>query len=399
VIGLSAKRVVKKSTVRKAATSSHVVKKRVVKKSTARKRATNKRVVKKSAVRNSATNKRVAKNSAAEKNATNGGEAQKSAANEPMTKSTTNEPSTNGELLIASHRDGFRFGYTRIVSERDAAHAGVDFGIHVFRRGERLDQALAKECVWVLLQGEACVALDGEEHVIRRDTLFDEAPTALHVGPNTRVWMRAQSDRVEWAFVAVTNPRNFSPRLFVPHDLEPEYRGLGLAQGTCLRNVRLIFDRENRPESNLVVGEVINYPGRWSSYPPHHHAQPEIYHYRFNKPQGYGHGEVGEQVFKVHDFDTLRIPGMNDHAQVAAPGYAMYYLWIVRHLDDQPYEGFEFTSDHEWVLDAEARVWEPSDVPHASGEDDRPQALDGSGRRPWIRRLRGSGGADSEGSK
>jgi len=188
----------------------------------------------------------------------------------------------------------------------------------------------------------------------------------------------------------VTNDNDFEPQLFLPHDVEPEYRGLGLAQGACLRNVRQIFDRRIRAESKLVLGEVINYPGRWSSYPPHHHEQPEIYHYRFNQPQGYGHGEVGDDVFKVRAFDTLLIPGMNDHAQVAAPGYAMYYLWIVRHLEGKPYEGFEFAPEHEWVLDAKSGVWEPSDVPYSSREADGTQAI--GGRRPWTR------GTDDNGS-
>ncbi len=288
---------------------------------------------------------------------------------------------TKTQQLITSHRGGFRPGYNRILSEKDGSlEAGMDFGIHVFRAGERLEQALHKECVWVLLHGRATVAWGDEEHVVRRDTLFDEGPTALHVGPNTRIRLRAESDLVEWAFIAVTNENEFAPRLFLPHDVEPEYRGLGLAQGTCLRNVRQIFDRGLRPESNLVLGEVINYPGRWSSYPPHHHAQPEIYHYRFNQPKGYGHGEVGDDVFKVQQFDTLLIPGMHDHAQVAAPGYAMYYLWIVRHLADNPYEGFEFTPDHEWVLDAKSGVWEPQDVPYTSREADGSDV-----RRPWTR--------------
>ena len=122
--------------------------------------------------------------------------------------------------------------------------------------------------------------------------------------------------------------------------------------------MRLVFDRRTRPESKLVLGEVLNYPGRWSSYPPHHHAQPEIYHYRFTLPQGYGHAELGERVYKVRQHDTLRIPAGHDHAQVAAPGYGMYYLWIVRHLDGNPYKGFEHTPEHTWLLDPKSQGWE-----------------------------------------
>ena len=55
------------------------------------------------------------------------------------------------------------------------------------------------------------------------------------------------------------------------------------------------------------MGEVVTAPGGWSSYPPHHHEQPEIYHYRFTEPQGYGHAECGDDVFKVRQYDTYKI--------------------------------------------------------------------------------------------
>jgi 5-deoxy-glucuronate isomerase len=96
---------------------------------------------------------------------------------------------------------------------------------------------------------------------------------------------------------------------------------------------------------------VITYPGRWSSYPPHHHPQPELYYYRFDRPQGYGHAECGDEVYKVREHDVLRIPGGRDHAQCAAPGYHMYYLWTIRHLEGARYAGFETTPDHRWTFE------------------------------------------------
>jgi 5-deoxy-glucuronate isomerase len=275
--------------------------------------------------------------------------------------------STEIETLIRAHREGFAPGHTPITYEGESDVAGVDFGILVQSADAILDEKVTKETVWVLLDGAAHVVYespDGDQHRdVARTSLFDEAPATLHVAAGTRARIEPRSQRVEWAVVRVTNDRAFAPRLFAPEDVAPEYRGDGLAQGTCLRNVRLIFDRNARPESNLVIGEVVNYPGRWSSYPPHHHAQPEIYHYRFTSPQGYGHGEVGESVYKVRHHDTLRIPGGYDHAQAAAPGYGMYYLWIVRHLDGDPYAGFEFAPEHAWLLDPHATIWTPKDGP------------------------------------
>ena len=111
-----------------------------------------------------------------------------------------------------------------------------------------------------------------------------------------------------------------------------------------------------------MLGEVVNLPGDWSSYPPHHHAQPEIYHYRFTAPQGYGHAELGDEVFKIRQYDTLKIPAGLDHAQCAAPGYGMYYSWVIRHLPGRPYTAPEFTAEHAWTLDRDAGYWWPEGV-------------------------------------
>jgi 5-deoxy-glucuronate isomerase len=262
----------------------------------------------------------------------------------------------------------FPHGYTGITRAADASDArgpatGLEFGIQRLKPGEHLRETSPFETVWVLLRGRAEIEFDGTRARVQRESIFDEPPTALHVARDTPVALRAEADDTEWAVVRAANERAFAPRLFLPSELKPEYRGAGLVQNACLRNVRLIFDRAARPESNLVVGEVVNYPGRWSSYPPHHHDQPEIYHYRFTAPHGYGHAELGDDVLKVRHGDTVVIPPGRDHAQVSAPGYGMYYLWMIRHLPGNPYTGFTFAAEHAWTLDAAHQGWKPRDPP------------------------------------
>jgi 5-deoxy-glucuronate isomerase len=131
----------------------------------------------------------------------------------------------------------------------------------------------------------------------------------------------------------------------------------------CLRLVRTLFDHSNsHPDAELVLGEVVTLPGRWSSYPPHHHPQPEIYHYRFDRPEGFGHAELGETVLKVRHNDTVRILAGNDHAQCAAPGFAMYYSWVIRHLSGNPYTVPEFTEAYRWTMAPDAPYWRPVGV-------------------------------------
>jgi 5-deoxy-glucuronate isomerase len=167
----------------------------------------------------------------------------------------------------------------------------------------------------------------------------------------------------EFTVYRTKNRKPFRPALYRAEDVADERRGQGQVGNACLRLVRTIFDRRNSDaNAELVLGEVVTLPGRWSSYPPHHHAQPEIYHYRFTKPQGYGHAELGDEVLKVRQNDTVKILAGLDHAQCAAPGYGMYYAWVIRHLPDNPYTVPEFTAEHRWVMEPGADHWRPAGI-------------------------------------
>ena len=130
-----------------------------------------------------------------------------------------------------------------------------------------------------------------------------------------------------------------------------QYFGEGQYDGTAYRICSTVFDYDNAPYSNMVLGEVFNQPGRWSSYPPHHHPQPEVYYYQFDKPQGFGACFIGDNVFKSVQGSACFITDGYDHQQVVAPGYEMCYIWMIRHPEGDPwYKTSRFyAKEHEWL--------------------------------------------------
>jgi 5-deoxy-glucuronate isomerase len=265
--------------------------------------------------------------------------------------------------VLDAHRSGFAPGYTPIT-RRDAGDndTAIGLGVLVLRAGETVPTRPTGETAWLLMQGSVRVDVAGVGHELARSSLFDESASCVHVAAGTDVILTALSD-AELTVYDCANTRSFASRTFRPGDVPNEHRGRGQVRNRSLRFVRTIFDRANSPpEVELVLGEVVTLPGGWSSYPPHHHAQPEIYHYRFTAPQGYGHAELGEAVYKVRQYDTICIPAGLDHAQCAAPGYGMYYSWVIRHLPNNPYTVPEFTPEHAWTMAPSAEFWWPRGV-------------------------------------
>ncbi len=276
--------------------------------------------------------------------------------------------------VISQHRDGFGPGYTAITKAGEGdADTGISMGVLRLAADETHVATLACETAYLLMEGRVSGQVGGLRFELSRNSLFDDSPACLHAPAGTPLEIRAATT-AEFTIYSCDNQATFMPRVFRPDDVADERRGEGQVGGRCLRLVRTIFDgRNSPPEVNLVLGEVVTLPGGWSSYPPHHHPQPEIYHYRFTHPQGFGHAEHGEQVFKVRQFDTVKIMAGNDHAQCAAPGYGMYYSWVIRHLPDKPYTVPEFTAEHAWTMEPGARIWEPAARPVVGKTPARPK--------------------------
>lgn len=263
-------------------------------------------------------------------------------------------------LHLKDFRDGFPMGTTLITHEDDTDdNVPITLEVVKLAAGESLALTVDKETAWLLMSGSVNGTIGDAPFSFERSSLFDESSSCFHVCAGTEIKIQC-SAVTEFTVYSCNNGKAFEARVFQPSDVANEPRGKGQVNDRCLRYVRTIFDGSNSdPNTELVLGEVITFQGAWSSYPPHHHAQPEIYHYRFTEPQGYGHGELGETVLKVRNFDTVKILDLNDHAQCSAPGYGMYYSWVIRHLPDDRYTVPEFTEEHKWIMEPNSQYWDP----------------------------------------
>ena len=54
-------------------------------------------------------------------------------------------------------------------------------------------------------------------------------------------------------------------------------------------------------------------------------------------------------MLKVHNNDTVFIQPGQTHPQCTPPGYALWYLWGIRHLESARYGTPTFVPEHLWV--------------------------------------------------
>ena len=251
-------------------------------------------------------------------------------------------------------RPNFNENGEQIICEINGKSPEMLMNIRVKRlaRGESfslLDEN--NETAFLILSGEALICWEGTEKAMKRESPFERKPYCLHVPKCTQVEITAFQNS-EIIIKQTDNDIIFTPVFYSPEDCV--YREFGKDQwgGTGQRIVSTVFDISNAPYSNMVLGEVYNLPGKWSSYPPHYHPQPEVYYYKFDRPEGFGASFSGDEVYKSTDGSFLSIKGGNAHQQVVAPGFTMYYVWLIRHLDGEPWDNTRiYPNEYEWLAE------------------------------------------------
>ena len=184
-----------------------------------------------------------------------------------------------------------------------------------------------------------------------RSGVFDDLPICMHVCKGNILSVKATKDS-EIIYLATFNERTFQTKFYDKKDVIVSVSCEGLWENTAVRDVNTIFDYSNAPYSNLVVGEVLARQGRWWSYLPHSHPQPEVYYYKMPTPEAFGACFIGEmEPHTILDGSAGCFPGGKTHVQVTAPGYPMYCCWMIRHLDGNPW-------DKTRIVDPRYEYWE-----------------------------------------
>lgn len=252
--------------------------------------------------------------------------------------------------IITTYRDrDFEEGYNDYAPLEE--ETGIRFQILVMKaNGTETVYSNDRETAILIIEGRGSLSISGHTEAFNRANWIDQNPVVAHLPAGEEATITTE-ERSRIAVITTANDQHFDGKIYTTDDIDVEHRGKDILDGTCYRLVRLAFDGTVAPaNAKLVLGEVLNFPGKWSSYPPHHHKQAEIYYYEFSSRDGYGHGELGDDVYKIKHQDILKITDARDHSQVSAPGYYMYYIWVIRHMDGAPYSGFEFTKPYDKLL-------------------------------------------------
>lgn len=250
-------------------------------------------------------------------------------------------------------------GWNDYILEADPLGQEIQMTVQILKMspGEQvvLEDALHETAVLVV-EGKGMWSAGEKTEKFERKNQFECSCFCVHVPAASCVEIKAETDSIFYVQKA-ENREHFRPVFYAPDNVESVLAGdKGELGGTMRRVIRTVFDYRNAPYSKMVLGEVINGPGLWSSYPPHHHPQPEVYFYRFDKEQGFGAGFANGTVYKTGQNGVLVIR-QGFHSQVTAPGYAMCYIWGIRHLEDDPWLKTRIDEkEHEWLLDEQNRM-------------------------------------------
>lgn len=247
-------------------------------------------------------------------------------------------------------------GYNSYIDTKvDDLGTQMDVGLLVLEPGDTWEQCDAeKETAVLMFSGKATITWNDKSCEAVRPDCFHYEAYCLLAPRKTKITVTA-IEHSEIYIQKTVCENDYEAVMYTPETVQTQHAGSnGELMGCMQREIKTFFDYDNAPFSNMVLGEVLNYPGKWSSYPPHHHPQPEVYFYRFDYPHGFGAGFANGEIYRTGN-NGLAVINHGFHSQTAAPGYAMCYAWGIRHLDGDPWKKTRIDDpEHDWLWKADA---------------------------------------------
>jgi 5-deoxy-glucuronate isomerase len=237
----------------------------------------------------------------------------------------------------------------------------------LFEKGDSYEGQLEKEeAILTLLFGQAEVEIHEESGLEVRYSMgprkdpFVERTTMVYLPPRAKFQIVAISPVFKSTLHKVPVKNEGHALLIQPGQVTPVSTGTG----NWRRDVSLCTAMD-LPIQRLVMGETINPPGNWSSYPPHKHDEEfppeeavfeEVYHFLLKPEQGFGfirlydpprRKDRMDEVFVIQNGDTVVIPH-GYHPVTVAPGYQIFYLFSLAG-EKRQYGAWRDDPNHHWV--------------------------------------------------
>jgi len=241
-------------------------------------------------------------------------------------------------------------GRTTLLKGTTARPGQIGFAVLSLKLGQTFqDTTGQEETILVILSGKCKVNTSGSQWdcIGERKSVFDGKPYAVYLPCDSEYEVLALED-VEIAVCSTPSNSNRPARLVGPEDVNVLSRG----KDNWYRDVYEIANLAEDADS-LIVGETISGPGNWCSYPPHKHDLEEMYFFKLNPPQGFGIQRVYTDDKKVDELYLIRNNSLVSiprgyHPLVAAPGYSVWFLYVLAAGPQQKLQAYE-DPDHNWL--------------------------------------------------
>ncbi len=227
-------------------------------------------------------------------------------------------------------------GYQKILTPQNSDLKFLSFSIIKEEKGILRGNTEKEESVFIITEGKCNFYIEKNLiGVMKRKNVFEEPPCAVYLPPFFEYSIEFEK-KTEICVVGCIGKGIGKPKFL--NSKEIRFRRVG--EETYFRNITDIIPETFLAEK-LIVGETINDPGNWSSFPPHKHdknnppneyALEEIYFFKIFPPTGFGmiriFDENEDNLFLIKNNEIVTIP-KGYHPVSVIPKHQIYYLWAL----------------------------------------------------------------------